>query len=158
MPWWLYFQPWRQLRRKTKEVGALLGSITVSYFCAHQGLRKDMSMTSLPGVPARWWGQRDSPLCASWPAPHFFSQILHRWTPPQRFETLQCSTGLDWRTHPGEPAPQHSPLQEETAMFSAPIYGTASPPQRTRHNVMLTAEQNREQPSEKHWTENTAFF
>lgn len=77
-----------------------------------------MSVISLPEVPAQWWGQRDSPLCVSWPAPHFFSQTPRRWTPPQRCETPQCSTGLGWRTRPGEPAPQHSPLQEETVMFS----------------------------------------
>lgn len=88
-----------------------------------QGLRKRMFIISLPGVPAQWWDQRDSPLCASWPAPHFFSQTPHRWTPPQRCETPRCSTGLGWRTPPGEPAPQHSPLQEENSH----VLSTSSP-------------------------------
>lgn len=110
---------------------------------ARQGWRKQMFIISLPGVPAQWWDQRDSPLCASWPAPHFFSQTPHRWTPPQRCETPQCSTGLGWRTPPGEPAPQHSPLQEEnnqilsTHSFAVgPVYGATSLPSPRAPGIM----------------------
>lgn len=90
--------------------------------CASQRLRdRGMSMIALPEDLAQCWGRGDSPLCASWLAPHFFSRTPHRWTPPQRCEILQCSTGLGWRTHPGEPAPRRSPLQKKTSMFSMPL-------------------------------------
>ena len=157
MPWWLYLQPWRQLRRRSKEAGASLGSITASYFCAHQGLRTCLWFLYLGSLLGG--GVKGTPHYAPLGPLHtsshkfFIDGLLHKDSRPCRAAlALVEEHTLVSLLHSIVHYKRKQPCSQHQSMGLPP-----SPPQRTRHNVMLTAEQNHEQPSEKHWTENTAF-